>query len=158
MKTYKLIKEYPNSPKLGATFLIAEDSVSIDMYSKFTEFYKEIIVPDIVTEDGYTCRFGNRYTIYGVEAHNNCFPIIKVELFTEESFNDASAYNNRKWFINKANAEHYLIQNKPVLSLKDIASVYVTADLYDPKDSNRFKASSQPKKLYDLVKSKLNLK
>jgi len=154
MKTYKLIKEYPNSLKVGAIFT---DDVS-NIYSKFPEFYQEVVVPNIITEDGFKCFFGNRYTIYGVEVHNNCFPIIKVELFTEESFDDASSYDNRKWFINKANAEHYLIQNKPVLSLKDIASVYVTADVYDPKDSTRFKASSQPKKLYDLVKSKLNLK
>lgn len=59
---------------------------------------------------------------------------------------------NVKYFFNKEKAEEYILMNKPVLSLKDVASIYISADK-PITDTTSF--SAQNRRIQDLVKSKI---
>lgn len=59
---------------------------------------------------------------------------------------------NRKWFYDTGAAEEYILYNKPVLSLMDIAKVYKTAN----PDYNRYNnGRSQRNELLEIIKEKI---
>lgn len=58
-----------------------------------------------------------------------------------------------KRFVYKSLAEDWVIRNKPCLSLVDVSKIYVTANLWDPKNPEQNR--KQPKDLYMMVKKKL---
>lgn len=115
MKKYKLIKEYPGSPTLGEVVVVAESSTFY--------FYEK---PDL-------CRIVIRKTLvdnqpdYWEEVEDNIWYMVSL---TDMPFHNAwepikgDAYHNdtedSKYFKTKEEADHFILYNKPCLSINEI--------------------------------------
>ena len=121
MKKYKLIKEYPGSPELGQIALPYTDSknkvvhyivernkkkdcdfiaLKIDWIENKPEYWEEVndIWYVVLLRDG---------------AFRNAWEIIKVQ-------EDPSGLEHKKYFKSRTEAEHFIIYNKPCLSINEI--------------------------------------
>ena len=107
---YKLIKEYPGSPKLGNTI----DNLENDWIEDYPEFWEEVVkkvkIPLFTSEDGVNIFEGD--ISFGV---NSNFKLSEIK-----HINKLYIYPNVKEFSTKEKAEEYILYNKPLLTLKDI--------------------------------------
>ena len=104
------------------------------------QHYKE---PLFTTEDGVDIFKGDKYWKV-----NNDLNLSNRQKATGST----SDLNPAKYFSTKEKAEEYILMNKPVLSLKDVASIYISADK-PITDTTSF--SAQNRRIQDLVKSKI---
>jgi len=117
-----------------------------------TQEYIDSKKPKLVmtTEDGKELYSNMEETLYGVSILSTDHDILKTKHFHGPSFTKFP--ENRKWFYDTGNAEEYIIYNKPVLSLMDIAKVYKTAN----PDYNRYNnGRSQRNELLEIIKEKI---
>lgn len=157
-RKFKLIKEYPFSPKLGCIIEEKEDNRYYPITEPggwfsgtkhiipFSEFWQEI-KKEFLFEDYYRNKINKGDSYYCISSD------FKFSSFVEI----ATACPNKGWitFKKKEDRDYYIIMNKPCLSLNDVGKIYVTANTYNPNfpDNN----NSQCKRLYNLAKSKLGL-
>ena len=109
------------------------------------EFIKHIKQPIFQTEDGVDIYIGDEY--YCPNIDDNW--IIYNYFATEKLIGYTQPY---KCFSTLEKAEEYILLNKPCLSLKDVASIYISADK-PITDTTSF--SAQNRRIQDLVKSKI---
>ena len=102
------------------------------------QHYKE---PLFTTEDGVDIFKGDKYWKV-----NNDLNLSNRQKATGST----SDLNPAKYFSTKEKAEEYILMNKPVLSLKDVANIYPGINKSHPD-----KPSSQSERLKNLVKSKI---
>lgn len=118
MKKYKLIKEYPGSPNLRQIADMKDDAVyytaphpkyksaelAIDKnwVENYPEYWEEVV--DfwyvVLLKDG---------------AFRNAWEVIKVQ-------EDPSVLEHKKYFKSRAEAENFILYNKPCLSINDIGN------------------------------------
>lgn len=98
------------------------------------------------TEDGVDIFEGDK--IYSIDKTKLIFKDID-RIIQSQYFERSSLY---KYFSTKEKAEEYIFMNKPVLSLNDVASIYISADK-PIRDTTSF--SAQNRRIQDLVKSKI---
>lgn len=126
MKKYKLIKEYPGSPSVGATTGGFNDANNIyyNIYmgdflgtrihrfyiENFPEFWQELKEPLFTTEDGVDIYMDDSYWSVGT-TFNTC------ELKGNNLSGKTSTF---KYFSTRAKALDYISMNKPRYSEKDI--------------------------------------
>ena len=105
--------------------------------------------PLFTTEDGVDIFEGDLFYYVKFVQYNNTlgkpFEIVRVDY---PSFEYEPQYE--KYFSTKEKAEEYILMNKPVLSLKDVANIYPGINKSHPD-----KPSSQSERLKNLVKSKI---
>ena len=99
------------------------------------------------TEDGVDIFEGNNY--YIVNKQSLIIPLNPVNPIANKTFIKNNSYY---YFSTKEKAEEYIFMNKPVLSLNDVASIYISADK-PIRDTTSF--SAQNRRIQDLVKSKI---
>jgi hypothetical protein len=105
-----------------------------------TTYKPKIKKPLFTTEDGVDIFEGDTY----YKVVNESFQLLIMERASKgESLRS-------KVFSTKEKAEEYILLNKPVLSLKDVASIYPGINKSHPD-----KPSSQSERLKNLVKSKI---
>ena len=123
MKQYKLIKEYPGSPKLGTIVNHVKGWGSYESYfdgdlvystyaiENYPEFWQEIKEPLFTTEDGVNLYEGDHYyAVYSTWLYDRIYltpgnPVI---------------FKHTKNFSTKEKAEKYINKNKAKYSEKDI--------------------------------------
>jgi hypothetical protein len=107
-----------------------------------TTYKPKIKKPLFTTEDGVDI-FEGDYS-YGV--HNSKFDIVAIK-----HINTVYVTDNFIEFSTKEKAEEYIIDNKPCLSVNDVAKIFVSVN-YTTNKGNLY---PQGQKLRDLVKSKI---
>lgn len=130
MKKYKLIKEYPGSPKLGTIALpytnnrgkvvhyIVEHpekycdylGIGKTVVEHFYEYWEE------VNDNIFWCVWEKDFIQYDVVLFKAWTPN-EIECIKE------GADSNRHYFKTKEEAEQYIIKNKPCLSLNDVGLI-----------------------------------
>lgn len=134
---YKLIKEYPGSPKIGNTIDNLENDW-IENYSEFWQpFVEKIKQPLFTTEDGVDIFEGDSYYSYNLELDIS-------SKFDSACLKISGKNTDNKYFSTKEKAEEYILMNKPCLSLNDVLKLSI-----DTEYSYTFQ------KLKELVKSKI---
>jgi hypothetical protein len=123
---------------------IVKDYNKIDSIWRFLTIkkYKEI---SITTEDGVNLFEGDK----GFIVENEPFLINKI-LCINISNKSFKLFPRRLWFSTKEKAEEYIFYNSPVLSLKEVGEIYLTAQ-YERPD----RPTSQGTKIHNLVREKL---
>lgn len=132
---YKLIKEYPNSPKLNS--IVEEDSNGIffkrigeliylytkDQIKDYPEFWEEVKEPLFITEDGKSVYVGDIY--YTVFIKEDCIETFKVmgKWIAKELDEYTSWSKDCKYFSSKEAAEKYIEENKPLYSKKQVINI-----------------------------------
>ena len=110
---------------------------------------KKVKKPLFTTEDGLDIFEGDLFYYVKFVQYNNTsgkpFEIVRGDY---TSFEYEPQYE--KYFSTKEKAEEYILLNKPVLSLKDVANIYPGINKSHPD-----KPSSQSERLKNLVKSKI---
>ena len=128
MTKYKLIKEYPGSPKLNTiveehktkkSLFVSKCNFAINHPYYFPEFWEEIVEkvkqPLLTTEDGVDIYEGD---VFYSTRKNGLGSILK---YTGHPLENASKKNEDFVdFSTKEKAEEYILMNKPVLSLSDV--------------------------------------
>lgn len=122
MKKYKLIKEYPGSPKLGQIALSYTDSKDdVHHYTAPHPKYKsaELAIDKDFVEN-YPEYWEKLVDVWYVVllkngAFRNAWEVIKVQ-------EDPSVLEHKKYFKSRAEAEHFILYNKPCLSINDIGN------------------------------------
>lgn len=144
MKQYKLIKEYPGSPKLGIIRQIETVNNRIitndpsELYDIYPEFWKEIKQPLFITEDKVEIFEDNIILFY----ITNSWKISTFKYINEYCIGISSKIGFDKYFSTEKAANEYILMNKPCLSILDVIRNRTVND-YDIN------------KLKELVKSKL---
>jgi len=163
---YKLIKEYPGSPKLNTeivystiythcnkenynlnrnTYMIkSKDYFELKNPEQYPEFWEKVVEKDyeilFTTEDGVDKYLGDSFAYINLN-----FP----DKVREDYIRNLSYQEHVKYFSTKEVAEEYILMNKPSLSLNDVASVYKGLN----KKTNH--PSSQANQLKQLVRDKI---
>lgn len=123
MKKYKLIKEYPGSPTLGQIALPYTDSKNQIVHYIVERNQKKdcdyIAIPKKHIEDN-TDYWEEANDIWYVVllrdgAFRNAWEIIKVQ-------EDPSGLEHKKYFKSRTEAEHFILYNKPCLSINDVGN------------------------------------
>jgi len=118
MKKYRLIKEYPGSPKLGT---ICEQRNNKSSFCYFFEGEKNIgIIKDQVeNQTEYWKEITNIYYVVFTkeETSFNCWYPYKVEAYPYDT-------DCRKYFTLKEEAEEYILLNKPDISINYLEDYY----------------------------------
>ena len=122
MKKYKLIKEYPGSPKLGQIALSYTDSKD-DVYhytAPHPKYKSAELAIDKDFVENYPEYWEKLVDVWYVVllkngAFRNAWEIIKVQ-------EDPSVLEHKKYFKSRAEAEHFILYNKPCLSINDIGN------------------------------------
>ena len=126
MTKYKLIKEYPGSPKLNTiveehktrkSLFVSKCNFAINHPYYFPEFWEEIDVKQFLftTEDDVDIFEGDNF----YSTRKDCSGIIIK--YKGNSFEIASKkHKDFVDFSTKEKAEEYILMNKPVLSLSDV--------------------------------------
>jgi hypothetical protein len=147
-RSFKLIKSYPNSENIGSVWKVFGDryhcmNSSLDPadVENNSEFFEEIIGRQVLfrTEDGHNMYEGDDYLAVDPEDLSLVWSVADKESLKS------------KWlkFENRKSAEEYIFWNAPVLSLKDVVSIYPGIN----KEHNS--PSHQAEQLKALVKSRL---
>lgn len=116
----------------------------------FLQNVKKIETPILITEDGVKCYANNHPELFWVDLVNWETGTDSRNKFrsTEEIFT-----LDIKYFALKQNRDEWIINNKPLFSIKDIETVYVTAGQYNKHDPER--SPRQAIKLREIGKSRL---
>lgn len=114
MRKFKLIKEYPGSPKLGS---VVEESDSFSGY-KFEDIENSIffITPKRYVENNpeyWEEIFEDRYIVFTDVNHQLPYKVLITEFYDKKNY-DHTTFNSRE------EAEAYIFYNKPCLSLMDV--------------------------------------
>jgi hypothetical protein len=126
MKKYKLIKEYPGSPKLGEIALPYTDSKNkvvhyiVEHPSKDCD-YLAISKKHIEDNSEYWEEVVNVWYVVLLKdgAFRNAWEVIKVN-------EDPSGLEHKKYFKTEKEAEEFIFYNKPCLSYSDVSkSIHV---------------------------------
>lgn len=144
---------YNNSiAKIKTIDLVGEISLNIgtDKHEGFSlKKLKQLKQPLFTTEDSVDIFEGDLFYYVKFVQYNNTlgkpFEIVRGDY---PSFEYEPQYE--KYFSTKEKAEEYILMNEPVLSLKDVASIYPGINKSHPD-----KPSSQSERLKNLVKSKI---
>lgn len=117
MKKYKLIKEYPGSPDLGAEVEFINGHSSNPYYLLEDKRYF-VLRSHVENQPEYWEEVNDIYYMVSLTdmPFNNAWEPIRVEAIPFDT-------HNRKYFNNKEGAEYFIITNKPCLSLSDIKTV-----------------------------------
>lgn len=114
---YKLIKEYPGSPKLGTE---VEKTLKSETSYFFRSGDKRICVHNSHVEDNpeYWEKVNESSVLYMVftEKSEHCYKTF----LTADFIHEGKKYNDRVFFKTKEEAEEFIIDNKPCLSYTDI--------------------------------------
>jgi hypothetical protein len=144
MKKYKLIKEYPGSPKLGT-------EVEKESNNKFSYFYR--------SGDKRICVYNEHIENqpeYWEEVRNICFVVSEID-YNQGNYTYFQAWtvykiyeDNKRdsvlnYFITEEGAENFVLNNKPCLSYNEVRGVV----------GNGFLDSKSEKELLRVIKSKL---
>lgn len=107
---------------------------------------KKIKQPLFTTEDGVDIFKGDDYYHTDIK--------LKIHKGTNAKINSGNliGLEGYNYFSTKEKAEEYILMNKPVLSLKDVASIYISADK-PITDTTSY--SAQNRRIQELVKSKI---
>jgi hypothetical protein len=123
MKKYKLINEYPGSPKLGTIALPYTDYRDRVVHYIVEHTEKDIdylALPKKHIEDNpyYWEEVNDIWYMVLLKdgAFRNAWEIIKVQ-------EDPSVLEHKKYFKTKEEAEHFILYNKPCLSINEIGNV-----------------------------------
>lgn len=138
MSKYKLIKCYPNSPKLGTIHVAHEAGwLGINIYDACNnEFWEEIKEPILVTEDDVELNYPDKYIFVDIRSWTYGFDNIeKHKTYKNDIF---------KRFAKRENAEKYIEENKPQYSKKQIMDII-------GRDGDEFTDGECIDDLYDLV-------
>jgi hypothetical protein len=134
MVEYKLIKEYPGSPKLGTIIQKKLSSYEeVDVYrgfyttipsliEKYPEFWEKVVEePLFTTEDGVEIYEGDKY--YAVNKYT--LQLVNSHAYMTVNKWIIPNYSNGNWklFSTEAAAEEYVFKNKRVLSYEDLKSL-----------------------------------
>jgi len=134
MRKFKLIKEYPGSPKLG-TIHSDENKYrewqGYDDYEKYTEFWEEIT-------NIYYLVFTKEETSF------NAWEPIRVEICSTTDTNE-----NRKFFKTKEEAEVFIIHNKPCLKFIEVVNAIKELKLRNEREVELLD------NIYNLLKSSI---
>jgi hypothetical protein len=123
MKKYKLIKEYPGSPSLGQIALPYTDSKNQIVHYIVERNQKKdcdyIAIPKKHVEDNpdYWQEENDIWYVVLLRdgAFRNAWEIIKVQ-------EDPSGLEHKKYFKSRIEAEHFILYNKPCLSINEIGN------------------------------------
>ena len=123
MKKYKLIKEYPGSPELGQIALPYTDSKNkivhyiVERNQKKDCDYIAILKKHVEDNPKYWEEVNDIWYVVLLKdgAFRNAWEIIKVQ-------EDPSGLEHKKYFKSRAEAEHFILYNKPCLSINDIGN------------------------------------
>ena len=122
MKKYKLIKEYPGSPELGTIALPYTDSGDRVVHYIVEHTRKDcdyLALPKKHIEDNpyYWEEENNIWYVVLLRdgAFRNAWEVIKVQ-------EDPSGLEHKKYFKSRAEAEHFILYNKPCLSINEIGN------------------------------------
>ncbi len=130
MKKYKLIKEYPGSPALGTIALPYTDSRDRVVHYIVEHTRKDcdyLALPKKHIEDNpyYWEEENNIWYVVLLRdgTLRNAWEVIKVQ-------EDPSGLEHKKYFKSRAEAEHFILYNKPCLSINEIGDSipYTTLD------------------------------
>jgi len=145
---YKLIKEYPFSPKLNSvvcTNALEANSeglhfVGIDYINKFLgEYFEEI-------KDEY------RFLVYTKDmAFYNPWKVVEFRKQPED-YNDKKDSKFIKFFKTKEEATEYILRNKPCLSYKDVSDMCI---LFKDINWEDFKTTIDLDKLKEIIEKKV---
>jgi hypothetical protein len=145
---YRLIKEYPFSPKLNSIVctnaLEANQEglhfVGIDYINKFLgEYFEEI-------KDGY------RFLVYIQDRpFCNAWKVIEFKKQPED-YNDKKDSEFRRFFKTKEEATEYILMNKPCLSYNDVSNMCI---LFKDVNWDHFKTTIDLEDLTEIIKKKL---
>lgn len=123
MKKYKLIKEYPGSPELGQIALPYTDSKNqivhyiVERNQKKDCDYIAILKKHVEDNPEYWEEQNDIWYVVLLRdgAFRNAWEIIKVQ-------EDPSGLEHKKYFKSRTEAEHFILYNKPCLSINDIGN------------------------------------
>ena len=157
MKTYKLIKEYPGSPRLNTeiiestiygassvsvikSFMIkGEEEFRLSNPKNYPEFWEEVVEKDKVkqplfkTEDGVDIFKGDEY-FYTTDL----FVCVKSKA---EKYSTTGIASTGIWkdFSTKEKAEEYILMNKPCLSLNEVWDIFDVKLPHNARRRNKIK-------------------
>jgi hypothetical protein len=122
MKKYKLIKEYPKSPKLGCYIEIDDsDNGFVELTSNeyvklsdYPDYWQEIKEPLFITEDGINVYDVNEILFKIILEDTTNISWINVSLLKSQ------IYQTDKVFSTKEAAEKWIKENKPRFSEKQV--------------------------------------
>ena len=147
MKKYKLIKEYPGSPELGT---IVEGKSSDGKNYSFSMLGGRVYVIKYHVEDNpeYWEEVNeNNYMVSLTDmAFRNAWEVIEVRSINYKET------DSKKFFKTEEEAEHFILYNKPCLSMHDILERYGYAREFG-KNNITFYGSEET--LKEIIKSKL---
>lgn len=123
MKKYKLIKEYPGSPTLGQIALPYTDSKNqivhyiVERNQKKDCDYIAILKKHVEDNPDYWQEENDIWYVVLLRdgAFRNAWEIIKVQ-------EDPSGLEYKKYFKSRTEAEHFILYNKPCLSINDVGN------------------------------------
>lgn len=158
-REFKLIKSYPNSENIGSIYkqgdfmgrpVYVKDGDYLDPadVENNPEFFEEIVEKKevfLITEDGVKINLKGEIHwvsnyVEGEIKYLYATSLVEPHLFILEDFKVFSSFEK---------AQEWIVFNKPVLSLKDVASIYPGIN----KEHNT--PSHQAEQLKELVKSRL---
>jgi hypothetical protein len=123
MKKYRLIKEYPGSPELGQIALPYTDSKNqivhyiVERNQKKDCDYIAILKKHVEDNPYYWEEQNDIWYVVLLRdgAFRNAWEVIKVQ-------EDPSVLEHKKYFKSRTEAEHFILYNKPCLSINDIGN------------------------------------
>ena len=123
MKKYKLIKEYPGSPNLGQIALPYTNNKNavvhyiVDRNNKKDSIYTAIFKKHVEDSPEYWEEVVDVWYVVLLKdgAFRNAWEVIKVQ-------EDPSELEHKKYFKSRAEAENFILYNKPCLSINDIGN------------------------------------
>ena len=154
-REFKLTKKYPGSLDIGTVLYLDNNlyhywgtSLNKEDVENNPEFFEEIVEKKevfLITEDGVKVNLKGKIHwvsnyVEGEIKYLYATSLVEPHLFILEDFKVFSSFEK---------AQEWIILNKPVLSLKDVASIYPGIN----KEHNT--PSHQAEQLKELVKSRL---
>jgi hypothetical protein len=130
--------------KLINNIIYLENSKNI--WSNELDQCLKLIQPLFTTEDGVDI-FENDEDVYYIDLKN-----LKDVKLSSPTICSTSQKSDYIFYKSKEKAEKYIFMNKPCLSLKDVANIYISADK-PITDTTSF--SAQNRRIQELVKQKL---
>ena len=116
--SYKLIQEYPGSPKLGY--------ISTDDHSRYPKFWEKVKEVLIKTINGQPIYEGDQYYVVFDKLNPKGIPNLytvngpfKAILEKNSEFSEEA-----KYFTNANEAHSYVYNNKPVITMTDLINAF----------------------------------
>jgi hypothetical protein len=123
MKKYRLIKEYPGSPKEGTIFTVP---LSQDNYEDYPEFYKDVTNVEFISDDKVEiCQGDDVYwvrTFYESDCNSEKPLDYKKYRWPRRGPGASSRCTTPtyKWFATEKAVQDYIFRARPMISLEDL--------------------------------------